>query len=560
MRSHVTKLLLTLALVLGGASLAADLPRFLPSETLFAFGVEGLSAHEAKARPFIDEWERLDLTALLEAAFAEEVGEEAPDVPDIGAGFLDLLGREAWLTVSASQFNPLPAVTLMARVTPDGMAAVQRLLADLDAEGEVTEMTEGGVTFRVVMLDDEDALAPAIAYATFDDVVLASSNPDVTRGVLRRYQGAQEPSLATNSGYLATVGALRSGNTYTFLDLAAAADVAAPFAAGTGFDALVERVSAAADTAGVWGTTSTITDDGFETVAVRVLGSPSGDPRLYGLLTGGDPVSDRVLAFVPPTALGVTVATADLPGWWAWLEDVVTSEPAIGITDLDQIVMDSVGLDTQRTLFGWMGDEFGTITLGFGQASAMPTDLTNPLGESVYLVEATDEAAAAAGLNELFTLATGFASMMMDPMGEGAMVEPAQRQVAGVDGPDQFGVPGRRDVPDDGDVAVVTVDPAAVALARAHLTAHEIDRGLRWLVPGPVADPAGALRPFLERLDLDPPTVVEVDDEAARAAATTVIEVTAAASPATGASGPGDPGAGSAGRVTDPDRGIDGGA
>jgi len=433
MRSHVTKLLLTLALVLGGASLAADLPRFLPSETLFAFGVEGLSAHEAKARPFIDEWERLDLTALLEAAFAEEVGEEAPDVPDIGAGFLDLLGREAWLTVSASQFNPLPAVTLMARVTPDGMAAVQRLLADLDAEGEVTEMTEGGVTFRVVMLDDEDALAPAIAYATFDDVVLASSNPDVTRGVLRRYQGAQEPSLATNSGYLATVGALRSGNTYTFLDLAAAADVAAPFAAGTGFDALVERVSAAADTAGVWGTTSTITDDGFETVAVRVLGSPSGDPRLYGLLTGGDPVSDRVLAFVPPTALGVTVATADLPGWWAWLEDVVASEPAIGITDLDQVVMDSVGLDTQRTLFGWMGDEFGTITLGFGQASAMPTDLTNPLGESVYLVEATDEAAAAAGLNELFTLATGFASMMMDPMGEGAMVEPAQRQVAGVD-------------------------------------------------------------------------------------------------------------------------------
>src|SRR5690606_9744215 len=108
MRSHVTKLLLTLALVLGGASLAADLPRFLPSETLFAFGVEGLSAHEAKARPFIDEWERLDLTALLEAAFAEEVGEEAPDVPAIGAGFLDLPGRGAGPTAAAAPVTPAP--------------------------------------------------------------------------------------------------------------------------------------------------------------------------------------------------------------------------------------------------------------------------------------------------------------------------------------------------------------------------------------------------------------------------------------------------------------------
>jgi hypothetical protein len=432
MRTTATKLLLTVALGLAGAAAAADLPRFLPAETLFAVGVEGLSEHEAKARPFIEEWERLNLTELLETAFAEELGEEQTEVPELGAGLLDLLGREAWLAVSASQFNPLPAVTVLALVTPEGMAAVQDLLAEVETAGESEQMTEGDVTFTVVTPADEEEIPTPIAYALFDDVVLVSTNPDVARGVLRRYQGASEPNLAESSGYLGTIGALRSGNAYTYLDLAAAVDVAAPFAAGMGVDALVERLGAAADTAGVYGSVTTITDDGFQSLSVRVLGSEQGDPQLYDLLSGGGPVSDDALAFVPPTALGVSVGTANLPGWWSWIGDVVTSDPSLGITDLDQMVMDAVGLDPQRALFGWMGEEFAAITMGYGAATAMPTDLTNPLGESVYLVEATDEAAASAGLNEFFTLATGFASTMMDPMGEGGMVAPAQRDVGGV--------------------------------------------------------------------------------------------------------------------------------
>jgi len=431
MRTTLTKLLLSLAALLAGAAWAAELPRFLPAETLLAVGVEGLERHEAKARPFIDEWERLNLTELLEAAFADEDDDDAVPMPDLGVGLLDLIGREAWLAVSASQFNPLPAVTVLVRVTPDGMAAARDLFARAEEEGEATQMTEGSIAFTVVASPDDDLPMP-IAYAAFDDVVLVSSNPDVARGVLRRYQGASEPSLATNSGFQGTVGAQRPGNAYFFLDLAAAADVAAPFASGMGFDALVERVAAAAGTAGVVGSVTTVTDEGFQTVGVRVLGSEAQDPQLYRLIVGAAPVSDRALAFVPPTALGVSVASVDLPGWWDWLEDVVASEPAIGITDIDQMVQEAIGLDMQRTLFGWMGDEVATITLGYGEPSFMPTQLVNPLGEVVYLVETTDEAAAAAGLNEFFMFGTSMAGSFMDPMGEGGMVAPAQREVAGV--------------------------------------------------------------------------------------------------------------------------------
>ncbi len=432
MRRHVKQLLLAVTIALGGSAIAADLPDYLPNETLFAFGIEGLNQHEAKAQPYIDEWERLDLTALLEAAFAEDAGDEMPEVPDIGAGLLDFVGREAWLTVSASQFNPLPAVTFMAYVTPDGMNASRSLFADLEAEGEVTQMTEGGVTFSVYMPSDEDEFPTPVAYAAFDDVVLVSSNPDVARGVLRRFQGAGEPSLATNSGYLGTVGTQRPGNTYTYLDLGSAVSLATPFAAGMGMESLIARVTAAARTSGVYGTVTRIQDDGLATQSVRVLGGRDGDPALYDLLAGGGPVSDGVLAFTPAAAVGVAASTLDLPGWWSWLESVIASEPQIGITDLDQIVADTVGLDLQGTLFGWMGGEAGTITLGFGDAAAMPTQLTNPLGETVYLVAATDEAAAAAGIAELLTTVTGFATMFMDPMGEGGMVQPVQRDVGGV--------------------------------------------------------------------------------------------------------------------------------
>lgn len=434
MRRSALAVLLSLTLSLAASAVAAELPDYLPAEAIAAIGVEGLAQHEAKAQPFIDEWNRLNLSELLQAAFADQAEEELPDVamPDLEAGLLDLLGLEAWVVVSASSFNPLPAVTVLARVTPDGMAAATAILDSFDSEGEVTAMSEGGIEFNVLVPSGEEELVPAVAYATFEDVVLVSSNPDVARGVLRRFQGANEPSLATNSGFQATVGTVQPGNSYFYLDLAAGTEVAAPFAAGMGFDALVARVSAAARTAGVYGVVTRIEEDGIASESTRVLGDRSGDPLLYDALAGGTPVSDEVLSFTPPTALGVSATSTNIPGWWDWLGDVVASEPAIGITDLSEMVEMSVGLDPDATLFDWMGDEFATITLGYGSASAMPTQLENPLGDSVYLIETTDEAAADAGLTQLLSLVAGFSSSFMDPTGEGAAVAPEQREVSGV--------------------------------------------------------------------------------------------------------------------------------
>src|SRR5690606_36549771 len=66
MRRSTGALLVTLVVALTASASAADLPSFLPAEAIAAVGVEGLAQHEAKAQPFIDEWNRLNLTELLE--------------------------------------------------------------------------------------------------------------------------------------------------------------------------------------------------------------------------------------------------------------------------------------------------------------------------------------------------------------------------------------------------------------------------------------------------------------------------------------------------------------
>src|SRR5690606_32735799 len=72
MRTTLRAVALTLVATFAAGAFAADLPAFLPSEAIVAVGVEGLADHEDKARPFIDEWARLNLTQLMETAFAEE--------------------------------------------------------------------------------------------------------------------------------------------------------------------------------------------------------------------------------------------------------------------------------------------------------------------------------------------------------------------------------------------------------------------------------------------------------------------------------------------------------
>lgn len=434
-------------LMLATSSLAQSLVRLLPQETMVAFGIEGLSDHEAKFQPFLDEWERLDLPALMEAAFAgADDGGEPMEVPAElqGLTVLDFLGDQVWFSVSATSYAPLPALTVVARVSDAAAGALAQLIADETAGADVETFQEGTITFSQVTpppSEDgndgaDDPLAAAenmpVAYAQDGNLLFVSSNPDVLRGVLRRYQGAAEPNLTDNATFAGTVDQLGSGSFTFFLDLPALVDVAAPFAQGAGFDALVERLSRSFRTAGAYATVSRITTDGIETLSLRRLGARDLDPSLFDLLAGPGIADQSVGAFVPAGALGYQSMVLDLPGWWSYLGELVAAAPELGIGDLDAFVAQNAGVDLRAMLFDWMGTNVGAVTVSAPAATEVGMASENPLGDALYLIEAKDLAAAEAGMSQLLQMGMAMAGAFADPMGQASAAAPTTREVAGV--------------------------------------------------------------------------------------------------------------------------------
>lgn len=422
---------LTLALALAaalGLAAAQSLAPLLPSDTLVAFGVQGLKQHEAKLQPIIDEWERLDLTNLLERAGGEDADDELPAELK-GLTLFDVLGDEFWIAASASSFSPLPAVVLVARVSDRASALFTKALADEQADATVESLTEGNISFEVYTSDDDDL---TLAVARDGDFVALTTNPDTMRGVLRRYQGAAEPNFTDSPAYAATLAGLTPAAVSFLIDLPAAAKVAQPLAGGLGFDKSIERVAAMLKTVGVVASVARLTDAGIETLSIQALGDRSLDPGLYDLLTAKGAYPAGVLGFVPDTALGVQAGNLDLGAWWRYLNQLVAGLEELGVGDLDTFLAENIGLDLNQMLFSWMGAGAGTITMSIPSAAAPGMPQGNVLGDAVYLLAVTDEAAAQAGLAQFLTMATSMASSFMDPSGGAGLVQPTTRTSAGV--------------------------------------------------------------------------------------------------------------------------------
>lgn len=419
-------------LLLGTAS-AQQLTNLLPQESFAVMGVSGIGQHEAKFQPFVDEWQRLGLTDLFTEAFPED---EEFDVDEaIPAEFADLdlfdfLGDEAWFAVSASRTSPLPAFSAVARLSPAAAAALQQTLDREVADGEFQTLTEGNIEFRVGASDEFD---DPIAFAIDGNFVAVSTNPDVLRGVLRRYQGAAEPSFLDSRGYADTVAPLLPSNMVVYFDLPHIVDLAEPFVTGMGFDASVARLARALRTFGSYASVSRITNDGIETLSLQVLGDPSLDPALYDLLSTNVPASPSAQAFVDANAVSYQASGVNISGWWNYLSNLTADLQELGVGNLDEFIAQNIGLDLNQMLFSWMGNTFAAVT-PFTTVADIGVTPDNLLGDSLYLIETTDPAAADMGLEMLISMGTMFAGAFLDPYGEGdgMPAAPTERTVAGV--------------------------------------------------------------------------------------------------------------------------------
>ncbi len=414
---------LVFALALAGATLAQSLRAVLPAETLGAVGTQGLSQQQDLLQDFIAEFNRLGVADAVQAALAGAEQQAQGGLPDMsqipeelkGLSVLDFVGDEAWLAVSAGTSNPLPAVTLVANVDAKAQRAVAAMIDKNASEPGVQKLSEGSVTFYVATVDagttggdangDTNGMPTStpVAYAQDGSFVALSTNPDTLRGVLRRHQGASEPSFTDADGYGATLANLSDGNVFTYFDAGAVARLVEPFIQGQGFDEIAKRAVNALTTIGTRGTVARVTQQGIETQAILALDGSGKDTALHNLLTSATPASTDPFAFVPSTALSVQSGRADLGGWWNYLGDLVAAAPQLGIADLDQFVTGMTGLSLRTTLFDWMGTSFASIVTDAPTVSQPAMATSNMLGDTVILIQANDEAAAATGLGQFFT-------------------------------------------------------------------------------------------------------------------------------------------------------------
>ncbi len=431
MPHRMLTLLALLALLSTGAT--QQLGRLLPSDSFLALGMQDIASHEAKVQVFLDELERQGVLSALSALFPnvesslELEGELPPELE--GVGLLDLLGQEAWVAVSASSFSPLPSVTLLTRTAPKATVAIGRLIAGAASEQQVQALTEGDVTFYQAQLDTED-FPNLVAYVQVNDVLTLSTNPDTLRGVLRRLAGSGEPNLASSEGYTSTFGRLGSGNFYLYLDYAAIAALVTPLGQGLGLDKLVSHLGTALATAGTAATVVRITATGLSSEGAQALNSSSNDLDLFSLLSNPNPVSREALAFAPATALSFAAIRTDLTGWWDYLNDLTSSTLDLG-GDLDSLI-ELLGIDLRSTFFDWAGSQVATISTGAAAVVEPGVAVNNLLGETVYLIETTDPAAAQAGLDQLLAAVGEGVAAFSDSFGGAGNLAISTRDMAGV--------------------------------------------------------------------------------------------------------------------------------
>ena len=423
-----------------GAVNASGLADLLPADTIAALGMEDLNSHADKLEDFIDEFQRLGVGEALQAAFAgsagainiDALGDTGGTLPEELRGLspLDVIGRDTWIAVSASSFNPLPTVTVLTRTSPQAQAAFEQLLSRESQSEEVQTLTEGEFTFYL-LAGDSGLPGVTFAYAQQGDLLMLSSNPETLRGVLRQLGGNPEPSFTSSAAYAGTLGKLGNGNILSYLDYRQIARIASPLAQGFGFDDLVGRVTRALETAGTTAGVTRLTDDGIETESLQALNGAGTDLALYNLLSDDFAASQDALSFVPTTAVSVSSSHSDLKGWWNYLNDLTGSTPELG-GDIDSLLGIFLNIDLRSSFFNWAGTQVTIITAAGGEVVQPGVPSSNLLGNSVYIVEAGDAEAARAGLASLLgSLGTTIASFA-DPSGGVDTAASSSSEIAGV--------------------------------------------------------------------------------------------------------------------------------
>lgn len=418
-------LIASLATVVSTVS-AQELVKLLPADSMLALGAVNLNEMEDRGSDFIDEFNRLNIFEALASATGEDINQEDLDSALDSVDTMAFLGQEAWISVSPSLENFIPAVIALARPSSDALEELTSMITE-----ENSSCSTNNETFYQAVIDDPDSPIANVSFAIKDGLVILSTEANRTCDVLGAISGSSSyASLASNPRYKASLAKLGQGNLYSFFDASAIGYTYAVLGMGQGFDDLITRVQKALTTAGLSAGVARFTDDGMVSEGLQVLDNAGGDKTIYRLLSDASPISTNSLNFAPVDTLSYSNSATNLRGWWAYINELAQEIPALG-GNLDSLIEIFVGIDVSKSLFSWMGSSVTSITTGISEVAEPGVPSENLLGETVYVIQATDEAKAREGLSEIFEAASIALAMFADPTGGMGNASNNQQNIAG---------------------------------------------------------------------------------------------------------------------------------
>ncbi len=324
----------------------------------------------------------------------------------------------AALGVSVSRFDPEPDLLFLTRTASRSVSA--RVLAGLITCFDGRRYGVEGGSAIYLFADGSDL---PLLVAETNGVLVASSDPDVLRGAVRRSNRSGEPSLA-DSRIASYASQLEPAGVKVTLNLAAVADALAVVrgAVPPEAEALFTRFSNTLRILNGAAWAVSVDAGGFVVNSVSAwdaqLAEAEGEHALLAMLSCEE--CELPTSFFPVHTVAVEAGSFPMNAAVQWLDSWLADVAAVGMLgdhealSVRSLFAELTGVDLDTAVFDWLGNSYRSYT-----TDVYGTDLTNwVMGlPSVTAIEVSSEEAAWRGVQAWLDIAANVDALSRDLTG-----------------------------------------------------------------------------------------------------------------------------------------------
>lgn len=366
-----------------------SLARYIPSDALVTLELGDFAASQKQLGAIAKELSTIDIFALTGEKWPAEMQKAGLSSP------IDFISRGGIISLHWPAKMAQPQILLVAQPKAGLDKLVTRVFADLSKSTKtkkVTTLKEGAYRFYQEGTDTFYGYQNGIAYLSNDATAL--------RGFLRRLGGSKEPNLLQDKVYSNTMNSVGQGVLRTYINFAGAATTVKSFvdlSSGSSSSKEGQLLANSLKTLGQFGGSLSVHATGMTSTSILFPNPNGGDAALYALLV---PKMQKFTlpAMLPASASAVSEANFDLNAIYKYLNTWIGRLGGEGSPSINDLVLQSAGIDLNKNLLSWVGTEFAVVNFSTKKV-ADPTNPLSSLEGSAAYIKVKDESAAKKGID-----------------------------------------------------------------------------------------------------------------------------------------------------------------